>query len=310
MKGETDDGLLELSVKDEQSGKEWQVTESRHHLLNEYYTATFNIVAEGFEPAICSLANAGKYIDFSFPPGKQVTVVTKTKHGLQPKDAIVLDWREVEDWKALIEPFKSKKKRAKGKDKNENPEAHVIVALLQKDRKQMLVTRNQIVEPTDKSKSWGKWPKELASLVSAVERTMSFKGEDEDDVSVETTKTVKFDLDEKSEATKSIQDTIEYRALIESLESSNKSICDAYKTLRMDELICFWPEVGFYAAEPLDPTEISLEVLASHFLFTIPGPYCPVHFPDEDADYLVPLSYLRSGRCGSGCKYGLSRICM
>jgi hypothetical protein len=85
----------------------------------------------------------------------------------------------------------------------------------------------------------------------------------------------------------------ERKALIASIESCGKTVCDARQVLGgTSKLTCFWPEDGeWYDAEALDPSSVSLGVLASHVMFTGPGPYCPVHYEDDEL-YLIPLRYV------------------
>jgi predicted metal-binding transcription factor (methanogenesis marker protein 9) len=86
-------------------------------------------------------------------------------------------------------------------------------------------------------------------------------------------------------------------ALTKSIESCGKEVCDARQALGTSRLACFWPEDGeWYDAEALDPSSVPLEVLASHALFAISGPYCPVHYEDDEI-YLTPLHYVRRKVC-------------
>lgn len=277
VQGKSADGTLQLLVEDTQSGQKWEVSESKSKLLNEVYTASFNLIPTGFQEAQCRLAKAGRYVDFSCAPRKPVTV---TLLNGQQKDGIILDWREVQNWEVMVESFFSEETT----ETTFKSGPVVAVAILQYGQKKLLLVARQ----------------QVGGLV--VESPMSNAIE-------ETAKMDDVDSDEKTNSA-AIQASDQRTAILKSIESSGKTICDAYKVLGVEDLMCFWPETGFYSAEPLRLDDVSLQALTSHCHFTLTGPYCPVHFSEDDTDYLVPLSYLRSGRCGSFCKYGMSRLCL
>jgi hypothetical protein len=84
------------------------------------------------------------------------------------------------------------------------------------------------------------------------------------------------------------------KALWKSIESCGKKVCNAGEALGTSKLSCFWPEDGeWYDADALDPSSISLDVLASHVMFTVAGKYCPVYYEEDYTTYLIPLHYIR-----------------
>jgi hypothetical protein len=78
-----------------------------------------------------------------------------------------------------------------------------------------------------------------------------------------------------------------------SLEASGKSIGNAKSILGTSSLSVYWPDDGdFYDAVPIDEDDaLSLELLTSHFEFTLPGIYCPLLYEDGEM-HLTPISYI------------------
>ena len=79
-----------------------------------------------------------------------------------------------------------------------------------------------------------------------------------------------------------------------SLEASGKSIGNAKSILGTARLSAYWPEDGdFYDAVSIDEDDdaLSLELLTSHFEFTLPGIYCPILYEDGEM-HLTPISYI------------------
>jgi hypothetical protein len=78
-----------------------------------------------------------------------------------------------------------------------------------------------------------------------------------------------------------------------SLEASGKSIGNAKSILGTASLSAYWPDDGdFYDAVPIDEDDaLSLELLTSHFEFTLPGIYCPILYEDGEM-HLTPISYI------------------
>jgi len=104
---------------------------------------------------------------------------------------------------------------------------------------------------------------------------------------------------------------LQLQCLIQGLQSSGKSIRNAEHILGTTELSAFW--VGnerWYDAAPInieyhDNTvswacgknkELSLDLLATHFEYTMPGIYCPIEYEDGER-HLIPLNYIFRRGC-------------
>jgi len=87
------------------------------------------------------------------------------------------------------------------------------------------------------------------------------------------------------------------QTLIRSLESSGKFIGNAMSILKTRCLTVYWPDdEEFYDAIPIPmPTDEdyidNVELLTSHFEYTLPGVYCPVLYEDG-VRCLIPVSYI------------------
>lgn len=96
------------------------------------------------------------------------------------------------------------------------------------------------------------------------------------------------------------------KVFLKSIESCGKTVVSAADVLGTSKLSCFWPEDGeWYDAEALDPSSVSLEVLATHVMFTVSGKYCPAYYEDGTI-YLTPLHYVRKRK---SCPFSLSWLC-
>jgi hypothetical protein len=83
-------------------------------------------------------------------------------------------------------------------------------------------------------------------------------------------------------------------ALLKSLKTCGKIVCDANKVFGTSKLTGIWPEEDeWYDVVALEPTEVSLETLASHAWFTAKGEYCPVRFCDDNEMLLLPLELVK-----------------
>lgn len=109
-------------------------------------------------------------------------------------------------------------------------------------------------------------------------------------------------LDDSSESSASIkgnEEALSRRALVWSIESSGKTICDARKV--GSKLSAFWPEdEEWYGVKPLDPSTVPLKVLASHAKFTLKGEYCPLAYDDGEV-HLSPMFYVQKRKARPCC---------
>lgn len=86
------------------------------------------------------------------------------------------------------------------------------------------------------------------------------------------------------------------KAMLLSLETSGKTICNA-KDAVGSRLVAFWPEDEvWYDAIPLDPNNISLKILATHVNFALKGCYCPLSYEDGDLQ-TSPIFYVDRRTC-------------
>lgn len=86
-------------------------------------------------------------------------------------------------------------------------------------------------------------------------------------------------------------------SLIRGLKSSGRSIRNAESIFGTKKLSAFWvDEEIWYDAAPICNNEISLDLLATHFDYTLPGVYCPVEYEDGER-YLIPLNYIFRRGC-------------
>jgi hypothetical protein len=251
---------LELLVRDPIFRKEWTVTVPRGCLLNEIYTASANVVPSKFEKALCRLARDCKYFDYSFPTGREVLV----RDGGGERKALALDWREF-NWEAFLESESSSSSAAG----SESPAGAYVAVLFQDEKLEALVARTRVDE-------------ELASRIE--EQAGHLDGG-------ATEKTAPGQPMPSSSAQPG--DDPQRAALLKSIELSGKVVCDAQTLFGTRQLSCYWPdEDEWYPAEPLDPTTVSFEIIATHCLHTLDGVYCPLHFED-DSSYVVPQCYIR-----------------
>jgi hypothetical protein len=89
-------------------------------------------------------------------------------------------------------------------------------------------------------------------------------------------------------------------ALLKSLQTCGKSVCDANKVFGTSKLAGIWPEEDeWYDVVALRPAEVSLETLASHAWFTAKGEYCPVRFCDDNETLLLPLELVKRREHGA-----------
>ena len=89
-------------------------------------------------------------------------------------------------------------------------------------------------------------------------------------------------------------------ALLKSLQTCGKFVCDANKVFGTSKLAGIWPEEDeWYDVVALDPAEVSLKTLASHAWFTAKGEYCPVQFCDDNETLLLPLELVKRREHGS-----------
>jgi hypothetical protein len=89
-------------------------------------------------------------------------------------------------------------------------------------------------------------------------------------------------------------DTDNQRAvMIKSINSFGRNVADAKTVVGSSSLFCYWPEEDiWYNGDAIDLSSVSLEVLASHAMFKLPGLYCPVLYDDGES-YLIPVHYIR-----------------
>jgi len=112
-------------------------------------------------------------------------------------------------------------------------------------------------------------------------------------------------------STPETQDDLQHQCLIQGLQSSGKSIRNAEHIFGTTELSAFW--VGnerWYDAAPINieyhentiswacgkNKELSLDLLATHFEYTLPGIYCPIEYEDGER-HLIPLNYIFRRGC-------------
>jgi hypothetical protein len=103
-------------------------------------------------------------------------------------------------------------------------------------------------------------------------------------------------------------DNLQRQSLIRGLESSGKSIGNAKSIFGTSYLSAFWVEdESWYDATPIEimcndsntsiiNEELSLDLLATHFEYTLPGVYCPVVYEDGGR-HLIPLNYIFKRGC-------------
>lgn len=103
-------------------------------------------------------------------------------------------------------------------------------------------------------------------------------------------------------------DYLRRQSLIRGLKSSGKSIANARSLLGTAELTAFWvDDETWWDAVPIDipcqdesaicgHKELSLDLLATHFEYTLPGVYCPVEYADGEK-HLIPLNYIFRRGC-------------
>ena len=101
---------------------------------------------------------------------------------------------------------------------------------------------------------------------------------------------------------------LQWRSLIRGLESSGKSIVNAKYIFGTTELSAFWvDDESWYDATPIEigchyahigsnNKELSLELLATHFEYTLPGVYCPIEYEDG-VQHLIPFNYIFRRGC-------------
>jgi hypothetical protein len=89
-------------------------------------------------------------------------------------------------------------------------------------------------------------------------------------------------------------------ALLKSLQTCGKIVCDANKIFGTSKLEGIWPEEDeWYDVVALKPAEVSLETLASHAWLTAKGEYVPVRFCDDNETLLIPLGLVKRRERGT-----------
>lgn len=102
-------------------------------------------------------------------------------------------------------------------------------------------------------------------------------------------------------------DHLQRRSLIQGLETSGKSIGNARSIFGTTELSAFWvDDESWYDATPIDigchdahidsNNKLSLELLATHFEYILPGVYCPIEYEDG-VQHLIPFNYIFRRGC-------------
>jgi hypothetical protein len=101
---------------------------------------------------------------------------------------------------------------------------------------------------------------------------------------------------------------LQWQSLIRGLESSGKSIGNAKYIFGTTELSAFWvDDENWYDATPIDigyhyahigsnNKEVSLDLLATHFEYTLPGLYCPIEY-EGGVQHLIPFNYIFRRGC-------------
>jgi len=241
--------------------------------MNDFYMGQLWMLPKTFEKAQREMARNFKYLDYAalaayYTPGSSV-IHAETNDGLIQK-AQVVDWRDF-DWKTyLIESNLC--------DRKQPPfGAHIPVRWIH-NQESTLLSLQRIQSPPH---SYNNNNNNNNNIV-----VDPFLGASEIDLENERKKW-------------------ERKALIQSLESSGKSICNAKTKFGNSKykLKAYWPEDGkWYSAKALDPDGVNLETLASHAQFVIPGKYCPLLY--EDGEFaLSPLHYVSKRREIGGIRW-------
>ena len=106
-------------------------------------------------------------------------------------------------------------------------------------------------------------------------------------------------------------DLLHQQYLIRGLKSSGKSIENAYHIFRTAELSAFWVEDedwcdatainsvyhdNYSCCSNSNYEKLSLDLLSTHFEYTLPGVYCPIEY-DDGVRHLIPLNYIFRRGC-------------
>lgn len=264
---------------------------SQHELMNEFYLCQVYMISDELEEIQVFLAKRLQYITFSISAHTIIHVIqsnkkieeeergatTTTTKTTTTEQAMVVDWR-VFDWGDCLQNLKENNNNNFSNVRG----AHVPIRWL-KSGQEELIPLGRIEEPT-------------------------FDDDDDDDPDV-TTKflhqqqrqsIITIDPEKEEEEGEDQDDKEEIcarRALIKSIESSGKILCNVQEELGTNKIMAYCAEDDeWYDAIPLDVETVSLETLATHVEFRpLEGKYCPLRYKDDDEgdEVLSPLLYVR-----------------
>jgi len=254
----------------------WEVRTLPDTLMGDFYMGQTWMLPKKFQAAQCALARNFKYLDYA--TARSGTVIqAKTTDGTTQQAAVV-DWRDF-DWEAYLEK-EFKDDECHRKQPQPPFGAHVPIRWKHNQQVTLLSVQSIMESPLNHKTNIGQQHVIVDPFLELIS------------------------IPEKE------RNKWERKALITSIESSGKSICHAQtKFGRGEKLMAFWPEDGeWYDVEALDPDTVSLETLASHAQFTIPGTYCPLLYEDGELA-LSPLHYVLKRPKGGRIQQFLSCCC-